>query len=259
MKIAILYNGLFNTFKMCKDSHKKYIFDYLDQKNIDFDVFIDITGLIVMKCLENETFFQEKKKKLEELYETSILENDIIWDGHWQLLRKELTEDTVKQHFYEIIPTDKIKSFEFDNDRFSLKEHIHYFGDFPKTTFFKRDNDLKNHLNKESYNHFISLRPDFQIDKNIDFDKFFSTKQDYIYMSNRIDFFTVSNKMVTDIFTEENINLINNDESLINLEKNSKFKNNIHFDICAQEIFEKINVLPLLQFVVGVKLDIVKL
>ena len=78
-------------------------------------------------------------------------------------------------------------------------------------------------------------------------------------MSTRIDFFTVSNKMVTDIFTEENINLINNDESLINLEKNSKFKNNIHFDICAQEIFEKINVLPLLQFVVGVKLDIVKL
>lgn len=258
MKIAILYNGVFNTFKMCKDSHKKYIFDYLDQKNIDFDVYINITRLIVMKTGIKSKTLHEKIKKVEKLFETSILENDIIQDENWQFLRKELTEDTVKQHFYEIIPREKIKSFKMDNHKFSVDENLHFFGTFPKTNFFKRDNDLKIQLNNESYSHFISLRPDYQIKQNIDFDKIFSTKQDYIYMSYRIDFFTVSNKMVTDIFTEENINLINNDESIINLEKNSTFKNNIHFEICAQEIFEKLNILPL-QMVLGGKVDIVNL
>jgi hypothetical protein len=47
MKTAILYNGIFNTFKMCKDSHKKYIFDCLDEMNIDYDVYMNISGTII--------------------------------------------------------------------------------------------------------------------------------------------------------------------------------------------------------------------
>ena len=54
------------------------------------------------------------------------------------------------------------------------------------------------------------------------------------------------------IFNFNTIDEASHFETLLN-------KDNIHFDICAQEIFEKINVLPLLQFVVGVKLDVVKL
>ena len=83
----------------------------------------------------------EKKKKLEELFETSILENDIIQSERQNILKKDVTEDSLKQHFYEIIPREKIKSFEIDNDKFSVKEKLHFFGTFPKTTFFKRDND----------------------------------------------------------------------------------------------------------------------
>jgi hypothetical protein len=256
MKIAILYNGLFNTFKMCKDSHKEYIFNYLDKNNIDYDVYINITAAILMKTGIREKTFHEKINKLETLFENFDIENDIIREGDWQLLRKNLSKDTVKQHFYEIIPREKIKSFQIDNDKASLTDCIHYFSTFPKTNFFKREKDLKIQINNENYSHFINIRPDFKITQNLDFDKFFNTQQDYIYISYRIDFLTVSNKMVSDIFTEENINLINNDESLINLEKNSIFKNNIHFEICAQEIFEKLNILPLLQFPVGFKMDL---
>ena len=74
-------------------------------------------------------------------------------------------------------------------------------------------------------------------------------------MVYRIDCLTVSNKMVCDIFTDENIKFIYNDESIINLKKNSIYKNNIHFEICYSEIIKKLNILPIL-VQSGVKLDI---
>ena len=261
MKIAILYNGLFNTFKMCKDSHKKYIFEYLDQKNIDYDVYINISGVMVLKWMESSSNsikiwnFREKRKELEHLFETSILENDVIQDGTWQILKKDISEENVKQNFYQILAKEKIKSFKIENWKVGeLRENLHFFNHFPNTRFFKRINNLKIQINNESYSHFINLRPDFRISQSIDFDKLFNTEQDFIYISQRIDYLTVSNRMVSDIFTEKNINLINNDTSIINLEKNSIYKNNIHFEICYPEIFKKLNIL-LLTFLAGRKLD----
>ena len=258
MKIAILYNGLFNTFKMCKDSHKKYIFDCLDEMNIDYDIYLNVSGIILFKSLNagEEKLFYEKKEKINDLFETTIHENEFSQkDGYMKLLKKELTDDTVKKNFYEITPKEKIKSFKIDNTKVLLSDNLHFLDSFPNTTFFERAKDLKIQINNENYSHFINIRPDFKITGNIDFERFFNLEQDYLYMVYRIDCLTVSNKMVCDIFTDENIKFIYNDESIINLKKNSIYKNNIHFEICYSEIIKKLNILPIL-VQSGVKLDI---
>jgi hypothetical protein len=247
---------------MCKDSHKKYIFDCLDEMNIDYDVYINVSGIIILKsiCAYSGKLFYEKKEIIDDLFETS--EHEFTQnDGYRKQLLKKLTDETVKENFYQILPKEKIKSFKIENWKVGeLGENIHFFNSFPNTRFFKRVNDLKIQINNESYSHFINLRPDFKLKQSIDFDKLFNIEQDFTYMSQRIDYLTVSKRMLCDIFTEKNINLINNDTSIINLEKNSIYKNNIHFEVCYPEIFEKLNILLILMTSkAGVKLDILEL
>lgn len=171
-KIAIIYQGAVSLLEISYLNHKKYIFDYLNNNDIDYDVFLSIANECIYKDANIEQLDKFNKivnKKLNKKVETNYQDVGINYKGVRYYLENTEILNILKKMFCE----DKLKFIEFvDNynncktsNEYSIIGDAHDNENIPKTTSYKRidkiDNFISTNKTDEDYIYYIYLRCDY--------------------------------------------------------------------------------------------------
>jgi hypothetical protein len=222
MKIAIVYLGAYNTFDFCYPTHKKNLFDILENEGLDYDIYASVANEIVLKdpnkdFLNNviETFKDHFLKHLPENIEL-ILSSDHPSMRWWNFYANKITSQiNYTDQQFKLIFKDKLKflntenNFNEQNKKVALSENLHEPLDFYKSTFFNRLKLIDNII--DDYDLYIYLRPDLILNNLLnvinDFTKLEEKeKNKFIFYQGRLDWLFLSKYKLTyflDLFKDE--------------------------------------------------------
>lgn len=209
-KVCIMYIGAYNTFDLTYNSHKENLFDLLDELNIEYDVYISVANELTLKHPKKE-FVSAAIKKLSKFtcFKDHLNEDSVksIGHHHWYHYTKMLEHDEMSGIFTKLVGDDHIKHMDFKIKEtaenvypYSNAANIHLARHFFASNFYKRIRRVSDLVKNEGeYDKFITLRPDFYISPNILKDclqeQWNNKNKPVFYVSYRIDYFTISNKL----------------------------------------------------------------
>tara|TARA_B110000967_G_C18872611_1_gene556317 strand:- start:1311 stop:2150 length:840 start_codon:yes stop_codon:yes gene_type:complete len=266
MKICIIYTTAYNLADFTLDSHK-YLFDLLNELNIEYDVFISISNEIVVKHTNKEKlidFYNKIKGKLNQYHGDNVetyFENSNRWYYHF---KKTVSEEYISKKFENLVGQKNIKHIDFKISELSFpischpekNGSTHTVDDLfhVKCNYYRRLTRISKLINKNKYDKFINLRSDFEIIKDNSLkeilQKEFKPDKDFFYMSRRINVFTISNKLMIEWLNKTKYkNLVETEDkeekdSIHNLVKsrNHLGEKSLHVDLHLGKLCKKMNI-----------------
>lgn len=185
MKVAIIYFGASSLLEINYLNHKEFIFDYLNNSNIDFDVFYSLSTECIYKDanLSNLiTFTKDVNKKINKNTNTNYDNSEALSHKMYGFRYNHLTPTCILNLFKKMFTEDKIKFTEFkdnyNNTKVSNESEVvgdaHNNDCIADTTYYKRLTKIDNFISKKdeyqrdtgdqgnkNYTYYIYIRCDY--------------------------------------------------------------------------------------------------
>tara|TARA_B110000008_G_scaffold177796_1_gene177264 strand:- start:117 stop:998 length:882 start_codon:yes stop_codon:yes gene_type:complete len=226
-KIAIIYQGAVTLLEINYVNHKKHIFDYLRNENIDFDVFCSLANECVYKYTSVDkinTFVNIVNKKLNKNDEIKMEE---IGVGGYKCHTSYIPDTTILSLLEKMFIKDKLKFIEFKDNYNNCTVAIEHtvIGDghtsvcIPNTTFYKRiqniDNFISTNKMDKDYTYYIYLRCDYFFYSNFTLKNYLipntvtSASMQRGKNTIRSDFIWISEKKYTEYINSDSVKIMN--------------------------------------------------
>lgn len=258
-KVCIIYTGGWNLSDLSIYSHK-LLYEYLNKNNIKYDVFISVSNEIFVKALVKEEV-ENSIDKLNEIHNLKFNKESIynfLVNKRIFCFNEFVDKNYIKNLFEKIVGKSNIKYIDFKIKENGSKKFndgkidpaVHRVPSFFHANYYKRFKRLSNEINTKNYFTFINVRPDFKINNINQLKDIIKQKvtSNYLYCNYRLDFLHISNKLLSDFFTEKSyLKLLKKQKD----EKNEEFlkcfkkingEDCIHLEIHFKKIFKLFNI-----------------
>ena len=148
-KVAIIYVGCCSLLEINNINHKKYIFDYLNQENINYDVFCSLANECIYKdpSLQHLVKFTKIINKRINKYKDTNYDNYEKIAHDYKCFRYHLSDSDILSSLTKMFSKDRLKFIEFKDSYNNCKVDeeeklglgsLHNNNGLTGTTFYKR-------------------------------------------------------------------------------------------------------------------------